>query len=196
LDKILPGPDAASDFDDAACVAAYRAFSSFLLGHLLLEVSAQGADISPIEQDDPDQDTADTDLSKYPLLQAFEPELSQDHSAEDFEEALETLLDRLDNFRSGWKPGRDGSGLGGRCFGHRRCSPVHRCCRSDGAGHPRGAIMATGNHPQDPINNEERNRSDTERNADHDHDRTNVDHTDHPTGEKQAQENADRESPA
>jgi AcrR family transcriptional regulator len=29
-------------FSDAASVAAYRAFSSFLLGHLLLEVSAQG----------------------------------------------------------------------------------------------------------------------------------------------------------
>ncbi len=36
-------------FDDAAAVAAYRAFSSFLLGHLLLEVSAQGVDTGPVE---------------------------------------------------------------------------------------------------------------------------------------------------
>jgi AcrR family transcriptional regulator len=82
-------------FSDAGCVAAYRAFSSFLLGHLLLEVSAQGADVSPIEQADPANPNT-TDLSQYPRLQSLEPELSQDHSAEEFDEALETLLDRLD----------------------------------------------------------------------------------------------------
>ena len=38
-------------FSDRASVAAYQGFSSFLLGHLLLEVSAQGADIGPV--DDP-----------------------------------------------------------------------------------------------------------------------------------------------
>ena len=32
-----------------AAVAAYRAFSSFLLGHLLLEVAAKGADNAPVE---------------------------------------------------------------------------------------------------------------------------------------------------
>lgn len=82
-------------FSDAGCVGAYRAFSSFLLGHLLLEVSAQGADVSPIEQADPDDRTA-TDLSEYPRLLSMETELSQDHSAAEFDEALETLLDRID----------------------------------------------------------------------------------------------------
>lgn len=82
-------------FSDAGCVGAYRAFSSFLLGHLLLEVSGQGADISPIEQADP-KDKPATDLSHYPRLQSLEAELSQDHSADEFEEALETLLDRID----------------------------------------------------------------------------------------------------
>src|SRR6476659_238775 len=82
-------------FTDSGCVAAYRSFSSFLLGHLLLEVSAQGADIGPIEQADPD-DPPKTDLSEYPRLKSLEPELSQDHSAEEFELALETLLDRLE----------------------------------------------------------------------------------------------------
>jgi AcrR family transcriptional regulator len=87
-------------FNESACVASYRAFSSFLLGHLLLEVSAEGADLSPIEQKDPDEDTGRTDLSNYPLLRSLEPELSQDHSAEEFEEALETLLERLELLRS------------------------------------------------------------------------------------------------
>ena len=54
-------------FSDAGCVGAYRSFSSFLLGHLLLEVSGQGADIGPIEQADPD-DKPTTDLSQYPRL--------------------------------------------------------------------------------------------------------------------------------
>jgi protein-arginine kinase activator protein McsA len=82
-------------FTDAGCVGAYRSFSSFLLGHLLLEVSGQGADIGPIEQADPD-DQPTTDLSQYPRLKSLEAELSQDHSADEFEEALETLLDRID----------------------------------------------------------------------------------------------------
>ena len=82
-------------FSDAGSVGAYRAFSSFLLGHLLLEVSAQGADISPIEQADPD-DKPTTDLTEYPRLKSMEYELSQDHSAAEFEESLETLLERID----------------------------------------------------------------------------------------------------
>ncbi len=81
-------------FSDDAAVAAYRGFSSFLLGYLLLEVSAQGADIGPIEQADP-QEEPRTDLSEYPRLKSMKPALSQDHSAEEFEEALESLLDRL-----------------------------------------------------------------------------------------------------
>ena len=82
-------------FSDLAAVAAYRSFSSFLLGHLLLEVAAQGADIAPIEQADPD-DPPQTDLTEYPRLRKLQPELSQDHSAAEFEKALETLLDRLE----------------------------------------------------------------------------------------------------
>jgi len=82
-------------FSDAACVAAYRSFSSFLLGHLLLEVSAQGADIGPIEQAEPDEEPS-TDLREYPRLKSLEAELSQDNSPAEFEESLETLLDRLE----------------------------------------------------------------------------------------------------
>jgi AcrR family transcriptional regulator len=81
-------------FSDSAAVSAYRSFSSFLLGHLLLEVSAQGADIGPIEQAEPD-DPAQTDLAGYPRLKKLEDELSQDRSADEFEDALETLLVRL-----------------------------------------------------------------------------------------------------
>ena len=82
-------------FTDTAAVAAYRGFSSFLLGHLLLEVSAQGADIGPIEQADPERPTQNRS-QRVPAAEKHETELSQDHSADEFEEALESLLDRLE----------------------------------------------------------------------------------------------------
>lgn len=82
-------------FTDEAAVAAYRGFSSFLLGHLMLEVSALGADTSPVEQVSPDA-PGTTDLSEYPILARLEPMLSQDRSAEEFEEALESLLERFE----------------------------------------------------------------------------------------------------
>lgn len=81
-------------FSDVGAVAAYRAFSSFLLGHLLLEVSGLGVDIGPVDEADPDQPVGG-DLSEYPQLQRLQSELSQDHSATEFAESLENLLDRL-----------------------------------------------------------------------------------------------------
>jgi AcrR family transcriptional regulator len=79
-------------FSDHAAAAAYRAFSSFLLGHLLLEVSGKGVETGPVEE--PDVSPID-DLSAYPLLRRLEPHLAQDAAAADFEEALEALLDRI-----------------------------------------------------------------------------------------------------
>lgn len=82
-------------FSDAAAVAAYRAFTSFLLGHLLLEVSSLGADISTLDiLDDPEEVDAD-DLRPYPLVRRLGAELAEDHSATEFEAALEHLVDRL-----------------------------------------------------------------------------------------------------
>ncbi len=79
-------------FSDENAAAVYRAFSSFLLGYLLLEVSARGVETGPVEE--PDVSPIE-DLSTYPLLQRMEPHLSVDAAAEDFEEALEALLDRV-----------------------------------------------------------------------------------------------------
>ncbi|MGK5680130.1 TetR/AcrR family transcriptional regulator [Actinoplanes sp. URMC 104] len=81
-----------SGFSDEDAAAAYRAFSSFLLGYLLLEVSARGVETGPVEE--PDVSPTD-DLSQYPILQRLEPHLSVDVAAQDFEEALEALLDRI-----------------------------------------------------------------------------------------------------
>jgi len=82
-------------FADRAAVAAYQAFSSFLLGHLLLEVSAQGADIGPV--DDPEPTTPKTsDLDGYPLLKALKPLLSENRSAEVFDSSLDLLITHLE----------------------------------------------------------------------------------------------------
>jgi AcrR family transcriptional regulator len=81
-------------FSDRAAVAAYQRFSSFLLGHLLLEVSAQGADISPVEDADPTPPQT-SDLDGYPLLKQLKPLLSENHSAEVFDNSLDLLVKHL-----------------------------------------------------------------------------------------------------
>jgi hypothetical protein len=79
-------------FSDENAAAVYRAFSSFLLGHLLLEVSARGVETGPVEEPDV---TPIGDLADYPILERLEPHLSLDFATQDFEEALEALLDRV-----------------------------------------------------------------------------------------------------
>jgi AcrR family transcriptional regulator len=81
-------------FSDQAAVAAYRAFTSFLLGHLLLEVSARGGDVGPLDVLDHDT-KEDTSLAEYPHVQRLQGALAEDHSAPEFEESLENLLERI-----------------------------------------------------------------------------------------------------
>jgi TetR/AcrR family transcriptional regulator, tetracycline repressor protein len=92
----------AHGLSDEQAVGAYRAFSSFLLGQLLLEAAVRGASTAPAEEpvDEggatvPNGD-AGLDLSLAPDVARLRPLLSEDHSTEEFEVSLETLLDRLD----------------------------------------------------------------------------------------------------
>lgn len=79
-------------FSDEDAAAVYRAFSSFLLGYLLLEVSGRGVETGPVE----DRDVAPTeDLSRYPLLRRLRPRLSADAGARDFVEALDAWLEQV-----------------------------------------------------------------------------------------------------
>ncbi len=89
-------------FTDQQVVATYQAFSSFLLGNLLLEAAVRGAETSPVEEplDEgnatvPNQD-GQVDLSGSPTVAKFRHLLSQDRSVEEFEISLETLLNRLE----------------------------------------------------------------------------------------------------
>jgi TetR/AcrR family transcriptional regulator, tetracycline repressor protein len=97
-------------FTDAHAVIAYRAFSSFLLGHLLLEAAVLGARTSPpgepVDEGDSHVPNADQqlDLDDYPHLRRLESQLSEDHAAAEFEQALEDLLDRLDRLITEQEP--------------------------------------------------------------------------------------------
>ena len=89
-------------FSDQQVVGAYRTFSSFLLGQLLLESAVRGAETAPVEEplDEgnaqiPNQD-GQVDLSGSPTVARLRPLLSEDRSTEEFEISLETLLDRLE----------------------------------------------------------------------------------------------------
>lgn len=85
-------------FSDAAAVSAYRSFTSFLLGHLLLEVSTHGADVGPLdvlEDTTPDPTPAD-----YPTVGRLKDDLSEDRAAEEFEIALEELLERITTMKA------------------------------------------------------------------------------------------------
>jgi AcrR family transcriptional regulator len=86
-------------FSDDAAVGGYRAFTSFLLGHLLLEVATHGADVGPLDVLD-DGSVENDGLSAYPAVRRMRPALSEDHAAVEFEESLENLLDRMALIRS------------------------------------------------------------------------------------------------
>ena len=89
-------------FSDEAAVAAYRGFTSFLLGHLLLEVSTHGADVGPL--DILDDETPRPGLKDCPNVDRLKDALAEDHAGAEFEESLESLLDRLTMLRSEKQP--------------------------------------------------------------------------------------------
>jgi AcrR family transcriptional regulator len=87
-------------FADADAAGAYRAFTSFLLGHLLLEVATQGADVGPLDVVEEETEPGASALAEFPTVRRLRPALSEDHAAVEFEEALEELLGRISLMRS------------------------------------------------------------------------------------------------
>jgi hypothetical protein len=86
-------------FTPEAAAGGYRAFTSFLLGHLLLEVATHGGDVGPLDViDDGSPDYAG--LERFPTVRRLRGPLSEDHSAVEFEESLENLLERMSLIRS------------------------------------------------------------------------------------------------
>jgi TetR/AcrR family tetracycline transcriptional repressor len=89
-------------FTDDQVVDTYRAFTSFLLGSLLLHCAAHGVHTGPTEEPldegDADKDGGDAQMSlrDSPTVRRLRPLLSEDRSEEEFEKALESLLDRIE----------------------------------------------------------------------------------------------------
>ena len=94
-------------FSDPAAAAVYRAFTSFLLGHLLLDVAGRDVD-TPVVADGPTGPAAGREsgdgadaverpdpLADYPELQRMEAYLSRDDSDAEFDDALRTLLEQV-----------------------------------------------------------------------------------------------------
>ncbi|WP_148574702.1 TetR/AcrR family transcriptional regulator [Nocardioides caldifontis] len=83
-------------------VHVYKVFTSFLLGHLLLEAAQMGATTSPpsepLDEGDAEvpADDARQQLADYPTLLRLEGPLRRHDADAQFERALEALLDRLD----------------------------------------------------------------------------------------------------
>ncbi|GAA2156389.1 TetR family transcriptional regulator [Humibacillus xanthopallidus] len=89
-------------FTEAQAVRAYRTFTSFLLGHLLLESASRGAQFSgpetPLDEGSapvPNDDAA-LSLEGFPTLARLALQLEKDRVEIEFEEALESLLERMD----------------------------------------------------------------------------------------------------
>jgi TetR/AcrR family tetracycline transcriptional repressor len=89
-------------FTEDQAVRAYRTFTSFLLGHLLLESAARGAQFSgpetPLDEGSatlPNEDAA-LSLELFPTVARLSARLEEDHVEIEFEEALESLLERMD----------------------------------------------------------------------------------------------------
>ncbi|MEW9265108.1 TetR/AcrR family transcriptional regulator C-terminal domain-containing protein [Kineococcus endophyticus] len=83
----------ADGFSDDQAVAAYRAFTSFLLGNLLLEVSQRGGAVGPLDL--VDEEVPPGGLDDAPHVRRLAPRLAEDRALQEFEESLESLIDRI-----------------------------------------------------------------------------------------------------
>src|SRR4051812_49028557 len=82
-------------FQQREAVDAYKAFTSFLLGHLLLEVAGLQVPIGPAETSRTEGRAPSADLRGYPLVRQLSSLLAEDTAAEEFRSALENLLRRI-----------------------------------------------------------------------------------------------------
>lgn len=80
-------------FDDAAAVTAYKAFTSFILGSLLLEAASRGGDPAVIEP--MAESSVGEQVEAYPNVRRLQGRLAEDHNEREFEDGLEELIDRL-----------------------------------------------------------------------------------------------------
>lgn len=77
--------------------AAYRAFTSSLIGYLLLVVAQEEALAQEaLDEGGTTPPNSHPALEDYPTILRLEDKLSEDHFDDEFESALENLLNRID----------------------------------------------------------------------------------------------------
>lgn len=81
-------------FSDDNAVSAYKAFTSFLLGDLLLQVSALGVSPVPIAENGSESQDNEN-LADYPTVQRLQNKLAENHSDREFDDGLDDLIERL-----------------------------------------------------------------------------------------------------
>lgn len=81
-------------FSDETAVGAYKAFTSFLIGDLLLHVHSSSFD-TIVGADDDESSDEESPLSGYPTVSRLSELLGQDHRQREFDDALDDLIDRI-----------------------------------------------------------------------------------------------------
>lgn len=84
----------AEGFEDRQAVDAYRAFTSFLLGYLLLEAAMHADTVAPHHHLSSPQD-----LTPYPNLDRLQRELAADKAEAEFAEGLADVIERISRLR-------------------------------------------------------------------------------------------------
>lgn len=82
-------------FEDHDAVSAYRAFTSFLLGYLLLEAAMYADATAPHHHR-----SLPEELKPYPNLDRLQHELAQDRAEAEFEEGLNDVIERIGRLRA------------------------------------------------------------------------------------------------
>ncbi|MCU4296107.1 TetR family transcriptional regulator [Brevibacterium permense] len=82
------------DFSDDRAVACYKAFTSFILGDLLLQVSALDTDATPAPER-VDAGQAEEDLEDFPTVSRLRDKLAENHADREFSDGLDELIERI-----------------------------------------------------------------------------------------------------
>lgn len=83
-------------FTDKEAVAAYKAFTGFLIGDLLFQSSALSlALVADSDEETSLSPSSQPDLSEYPTVQRLQDLLGEDHAQRDFDDALDDLIERI-----------------------------------------------------------------------------------------------------
>lgn len=81
-------------FTNRQAVDSYKTFTSFLMGHLLLEATYRGAEVA-LTGTEGEVTVAPDRLQQYPMVLKLQDQLAEDHTERGFTDGLDDLIERL-----------------------------------------------------------------------------------------------------